>query len=340
MTKTVVAVFEDFPTANAVVRRLVENGYAHKDISMIALDEKGQFKEQIQNIQPKNQEERTGLVNGAGAGAGIGAILGGVAGLLIGMGVFIIPGFGPVLAAGPLAAAVGGLAGGAAGAVAGGMVGGMVGMLTDAGVSEEQANFYVENIRRGGILVAVQTDDDLAAAAKLIMDEFHPIDANQTVQEPAEQTSDPLVDETDSVQFAGDSQPANLNTTTSVSNTSVAKSTAHNEEDTGYSVENLSEIPASFIASEYDQGFEAFDRDYRTHYASALGESGKPYEFYLPGYQYGYALAADERFRHLAWDELEPEAQHIWLSKHREATWDEVKDAVRYSWEDVRSEME
>ena len=332
MVKTVVAVYKDFPTANAVVRRLVENGFARSNISMIALDEKGQFKEQIQSLQPGDHEERSGLTNGAGAGAGIGAILGGVAGLLIGLGVFIIPGFGPVLAAGPLAAALGGLAGGAAGAVAGGMVGGMVGMLTDAGVSEEQANFYVENIRRGGILVAAQTDDDMAAGAKLIMDEFHPIESDQAVREP--------VDRPDSVLIAGEPRAADLDAVSSTSTPSMPESTAHNEEDTGYSVENLTEMPASFIASQYDQGFEAFDQDYRTHYASALMESGKPYDFFLPGYQYGYALAADEHFRHLHWEELEPQAQRFWLSRHREGTWDEIRDAVRYAWEDVRAEME
>jgi hypothetical protein len=73
-----------------------------------------------------------------------------------------IPGIGPILAAGPIAAA---LAGGGAGAVAGGLIGG----LTDLGVSETHAEYYAEAVRRGGALVTVRADDSRADEAERII---------------------------------------------------------------------------------------------------------------------------------------------------------------------------
>ena len=70
-------------------------------------------------------------------GAGIGGALGGGAGLLAGLGLLAIPGLGPVVAAGWLAAT-------AVGAAAGAATGGIVGALVDAGVDREHADVYSE----------------------------------------------------------------------------------------------------------------------------------------------------------------------------------------------------
>ncbi len=69
-----------------------------------------------------------------------------------------IPGIGPIVAAGPLAAT---LAGAGVGAVAGGLIGG----LTRAGVPEDEANVYAEAVRRGGALVTVRAEDSRAEVA-------------------------------------------------------------------------------------------------------------------------------------------------------------------------------
>ena len=89
---------------------------------------------------------------GAGKGAGLGAGVGGAAGLLAGLGLLAIPGLGPVVAAGWLAAT-------AVGAAAGAATGGIVGALTQAGVSEDDAHSYAEGVRRGGTLVSARVGD-------------------------------------------------------------------------------------------------------------------------------------------------------------------------------------
>ena len=102
----------------------------------------------------------------AGTGAGIGAAVGGVGGLLTGLGIMAIPGVGPVVAAGWLAATA---AGAVAGAVVGGAAGGIIGALTDSGVDERDAHVYAEGVRRGGTLVTAKVDESRAAEAEAIL---------------------------------------------------------------------------------------------------------------------------------------------------------------------------
>jgi hypothetical protein len=77
-----------------------------------------------------------------------------------------IPGVGPVVAAGWLAATA---AGAVAGAVAGGAAGGLIGAMTSSGVSENDAHVYAEGVRRGGTLVTAKVDDTLAPEAEAIL---------------------------------------------------------------------------------------------------------------------------------------------------------------------------
>jgi hypothetical protein len=107
------------------------------------------------NSDKKVDRDRDGVddrAEGAGKGAGIGAGVGGTAGLLAGLGLLAIPGLGPVVAAGWLAAT-------AVGAAAGAATGGIVGALTEAGVSEDEAHSYAEGVRRGGTLVSARVAD-------------------------------------------------------------------------------------------------------------------------------------------------------------------------------------
>lgn len=97
-----------------------------------------------------------------GTGAVTGGVVGGVAGLVVGIMGLTIPGVGPIIAAGPIAAA---LARAGAGAIAGGLIGGLV----HIGVSEEHAHYYAESVRRGRALDTVRAQDSEAERAAQIM---------------------------------------------------------------------------------------------------------------------------------------------------------------------------
>jgi len=77
----------------------------------------------------------------------------GTIGALTGLGLLAVPGVGPIVAAGWLAST-------AAGAVAGGAAGGIVGALVESGISKENAELYLESIRRGGTLVTARVPND------------------------------------------------------------------------------------------------------------------------------------------------------------------------------------
>jgi uncharacterized membrane protein len=82
----------------------------------------------------------------------------------------IIPGIGPLIAAGPIAGAIAGLTAGAA-------TGGVIGLLRDHGVSEEEAEFYAEGVKRGGALVTVHdVSEERAGEAKRIFERHGAID--------------------------------------------------------------------------------------------------------------------------------------------------------------------
>jgi hypothetical protein len=98
----------------------------------------------------------------AAAGAGVGAL----EGLLLGAAAMLIPGIGPIVAIGPLAAA---LAGAVTGGVTGAVVGGVVGALESAGVEHDTASYYDERLRDGGVLVAVRTDVASANGVQAIL---------------------------------------------------------------------------------------------------------------------------------------------------------------------------
>jgi len=152
MAKTVVGFFDSYPQAQRAIDELVRNGFRRDDINIIT------NKERYQEVGRED-------AHGAAVGATAGAVLGGAAGLVAAM----IPGVGPVLAAGPLIAA---LVGAGAGAVAGGIIGALV----DAGVPEEDARLYEEGVRRGGTLLMVRADNEMASRAAQIMNQAGAID--------------------------------------------------------------------------------------------------------------------------------------------------------------------
>jgi len=106
-------------------------------------------------------------------------LLGGLAGFLVGIGALAIPGIGPVISAGVLTTALGTVGATAAtGAAVGGAVGGVAGALVGLGIPEEDAQFYAEGVKRGGVLVTVQTSDDRANDALNIMRQANAVDVD------------------------------------------------------------------------------------------------------------------------------------------------------------------
>ena len=123
------------------------------------LKEAGFHGEEISAVFPETEtakryaiEQGTKAPEGAATGGTAGIVLGGTLGWLVGVGALTIPGIGPLLAAGPVVAAL-------AGAGAAGALGGIAGALIGLGMPEYQAKLYESEIRKGGMLLAVHCQD-------------------------------------------------------------------------------------------------------------------------------------------------------------------------------------
>jgi len=162
MTKTVTGLFDTYSDATSAVDQLKVAGIPDSDISIVSNNTDGRY-----------TDNDSDAAEGAGTGAGIGAAVGGVGGLLTGLGIMAIPGVGPVVAAGWLAATA---AGALTGAVVGGAAGGIVGALTESGVDERDAHVYAEGVRRGGTLVTAKVADARASEAEAILQRSNWVD--------------------------------------------------------------------------------------------------------------------------------------------------------------------
>jgi uncharacterized membrane protein len=66
----------------------------------------------------------------------------------MGAGALVIPGIGPILALGPLAAVLGGA-----------VTGGIAGALVDYGIPEDRSSFYESKIKEGNTVMVVKADE-------------------------------------------------------------------------------------------------------------------------------------------------------------------------------------
>jgi hypothetical protein len=153
--ETVVGLFADQSTAERGIQALKAAGFSEQQIGVAVRDRAQQ--------QAITEGTGTQTAEGAAAGAVGGGMVGGVIGLLAGVGALVIPGIGPIIAAGALAST---LTGAGIGAAAGGLIGALAGM----GIPDEDAKHFDRGFQEGGVLVTVQADGDPALARQALLD--------------------------------------------------------------------------------------------------------------------------------------------------------------------------
>lgn len=126
----IVAVFNSTANAHQATAQIASRGYSTDTVSVITRD---------------NEEQTTDTV---ADGAISGAALGGLGGLLLGAGSLMIPGFGLLAAAGPIA-----------GLLTGATAGGIIGALVDYGIPEDEASAYEYDLQNGKVVWTMQVED-------------------------------------------------------------------------------------------------------------------------------------------------------------------------------------
>lgn len=143
--QTVIGVFESRSRAENAVNTLRRQGFTTEEINIVSKKQRNQ-----------NQDETydDDIVDGTLTGG----TLGGIGGLLMGAGALLLPGLGPILAVGPITAAVGG-------AIAGGIAGGLI----DWGIPAEASQRYEQEVAHGSILAIIRTDATKVNSAAQIL---------------------------------------------------------------------------------------------------------------------------------------------------------------------------
>lgn len=142
MTRIVIGVFDDYGVTEKAIDELLRAGLTNEQMSVL-----GSSQEHASSldpaVHPQHVPEELAKFTAAGA----------VSGGLIGLASLSLPGIGPVLASGPLLAAL-------SGAAAGTYVGFLAGALTRMDIDEETANQYEALLTQGRILLGVNVGDE------------------------------------------------------------------------------------------------------------------------------------------------------------------------------------
>jgi len=371
--RTVVALFDDFESANRASNELERAGIPRDQISVVAGNESGRY----QNYVGGTGEVGKGIAGGAGAGAAIGGGLGLVAGLM----ALAIPGFGPVIAAGPLAAA---LTGAGVGAAAGGVIGG----LRKSGVSQEDAEYYAEGIRRGGVLLTVRTSDTLADKAADILDSSGALDVDEKASEWRSSGWSPKyaakADLKDDRKFGTDDRKlevvqeeleigkrqvgrGGVRIYSDVTERPVEQQ-VHLRDETVHVDRRKVDRPATagdleafqegeieltevheepvvnkrarvveevHVAKQVNERTETIRDTVKRKDVRVEETAGNRAFDRDPGYQFGSTYATDTRYRNRDWNDVEADMRRDWSTRGH-GNWEEFKDKIREGWDKAR----
>ena len=166
MNEAIYGVFASSDDAERAISALKDHGAGGNEVSVLQ-------KHSGAGLPGVERQADTGITPTSAGDVTAGAMKGGAAGLALGIlagaVALTIPGIGPILAAGPIASAIGAaLATTAAGAISGGTVG----YFVDQGIPEEAAHSYHSALDEGNILVVVRSAHLAASEAALLLEKY------------------------------------------------------------------------------------------------------------------------------------------------------------------------
>jgi hypothetical protein len=148
----VAAMFDDSAAAHAAIAELRENGVTNEALSIVGRDHES---DGIATGEPGDSD----VVNNEHVARG--AIGGGALGAGLAVAALAIPGVGPLVAGGYLAAAL------TTGVAVGAGIGGLGEALRDQGFNEAESQFYANRIGEGGTMVGVNPANTSISAERI-----------------------------------------------------------------------------------------------------------------------------------------------------------------------------
>ncbi len=153
MEQVITGHFTNHERAEVAVRALTDAGFSHPNISIVA--QNLQASEQVQVLAAHSDAHPPTL------------LLSTIGGLLLGAAALTLPGVGPLLVAGPLAANFFGVLDGA---VLGTSSGGLMGALMGYGLPRDTAQKYQTAVENGGFLVMAHGDANQIKLAQGVLE--------------------------------------------------------------------------------------------------------------------------------------------------------------------------
>jgi hypothetical protein len=161
--ETIVAIYDDFENANAVLQALLDEGFLQSDVGLAVSDSHGVLHNldfRLSHFDP-NYGEQTGFA----------ALLSNFAGTNCGLTPMVIPEMGSIIAAGPLADLLGSTSDTA--------TGGISASLEHLGIPYYEAGYYAEALALGHALITVHIRTEEAMSMALDrLSHNHPIILN------------------------------------------------------------------------------------------------------------------------------------------------------------------
>ena len=151
-----VAVYDDVKRAKEAVNTLLAEGVKKAHVSVVAKSNE----DEIEEVELEKENSDVFLWGAQGA------LWGGLLGTLLGGVFFIVPGFGPIVGVGPIAAALSGMLGGA---MTGAAALGLADALIEWGMGEIEAKRYEKLVEENKVLVVVHGNEAEAEKAEKIL---------------------------------------------------------------------------------------------------------------------------------------------------------------------------
>jgi uncharacterized protein (TIGR02271 family) len=331
---TVVGLFETRDQAVKAVESLKQAGFSTQDVSIVMRDK----------ATSAEVADEAGVSDGAAAGALGGGLLGGIAGLVLGAGALMIPGIGPIVAAGPIAAALTGTALGAA-------AGGIVGALTEAGIPEDEVEHYQSGVERGGVLLTANVPDGRESEARSLLSAAGPHDLKHH-QNLWKKNPD----------FRYDDSHTDTKTTKSApksgankGGTKVASTSKH--EDSKATASTAAGGAAGALAGAGvgaavggpvgaavgagvgavtgsaaggAAGYASHEADFRSEWESSPNRGSHSWEDVSPAYHYGWDSYDRPEYRSKSWSQVSGDLKKGWTGS---TSWAETEPYIKSAWE-------
>ena len=263
---------------------------------------------------------RAGEGDATAEGAAIGGLLGGLTGVLAAAGILAIPGVGPVLLSGPLAATLAGIGVGAA-------TGGLVGALGGLGIPEDEAQVYQDRLSRGDVLFTARVDVDRAVEARavLIAHGLRDIDEVRRLGDTSPDRaaiSEPeidraVVDEKASGVLLG-------GTTGALAGGLVAG-------PVGAGIGAVVGSMVGGVAAAFDDlDYRQVEPEFRLDWERGPYRESSAWDEASAAYQHGWDRFDRPAYRGRSWDDAAPDLRAEWTGP---GTWEEYAPMVRDAWE-------